>query len=188
MIHPFPALAVVAAISLTFANPTYAQTSVSFQPSFNDGADGPTHNSTLPPAVNNEKPIRSNVSLNEINIHAYRHFAKNYGDVADEFWNKTSWGYVVSFMKNKERTEIYYQLNGNFQYSARYFQGQDINKDLKVLLAHRYPGYLLDVAVEISDGENIFYQINIHNSEKASIVRYCDGKLELIQEMTYGGL
>jgi hypothetical protein len=139
------------------------------------------------PREDHGRPFRSNVSLNQINIHAYRRFTKKYPSITNEYWNKTSSGYIVSFVQGDVRQEVYYSPHGTFQYSARYFSGNDLERDLKERIAHLFPGYALDVAINISDGTTSFYLVNIHNKEKVKTIQYCNEKIDVLSELLNGG-
>ncbi len=70
--------------------------------------------------------MTSNVPLNEISIHAFRHFQKRYPLVSGESWLKTDGGYVVSFIENARRNQAHYDLKGGFLYTIQYYSGKDI--------------------------------------------------------------
>src|SRR6266566_1167947 len=64
--------------------------------------------------------VNSNVPLNEISIHAFRHFHKMFPQASDEYWVKTGEGYIVSFMQNSFHNRAHFDLRGSFLCSLKY--------------------------------------------------------------------
>jgi len=133
-----------------------------------------------------DRPFHSNVSLNEINVHAFRHFTRDFPDVQGAYWNKTIAEYIVSFKYQGFREEVHYKLNGDLEYSVRYFPGEELEDDLKYALQTRFPGYTLDASMLISDREVSIYLINIHNNERVKTIQFCEGRWETVQDFQNG--
>jgi hypothetical protein len=131
----------------------------------------------------NEGPFNSNVKLNEINIHAMRHFLKNFPASSDEYWLKTNSGYIVKFKKEAILNEVYYKLNGSFQYSVRYYGEKNLQKDLGNLVHRRFSGYTIVTVIEISVWDQQLFRIKIADKESIKTVQFCDGKLEIIDDL-----
>jgi len=132
--------------------------------------------------------ISSNVPLNEINIHAFRHFRKSFPGITDENWWKTEEGdYIVSFLQNARRTQIHYGPRGGFQYSVRYFPGKEIAQDMKLNINKVYPQYAIDVVTEISDGTKSFCLVKIESSFSVKTLLICDGKTTIYEDLVNGG-
>src|ERR1700759_5129045 len=85
--------------------------------------------------------IISNVPLNEINVHAFRHFGKNFPQVSGESWMKTKLGYIVSFTENGRKGQVHYNLNGDFLFTIKYYDGSSISPELGARIRKKYPDY-----------------------------------------------
>ena len=96
----------------------------------------------------------SNVPLNELNIHAYKHFHRIFSSgVTAEYWSKTADGFQASFMQNDRQHKAYFDRHGYFKFSLSYFEGKDIPRLAGELVRLRYPDYRINVVTEIYDGE-----------------------------------
>lgn len=131
--------------------------------------------------------LTSNVPLNEINIHAFRHFRKRWPAVTGETWLKADDGYIVSFTENSLRNQARFDARGSFLYSLKYYAGKNISGDLSILIKRKYPGYDINVVTEITDGEKIFYLVKIENSSSVKTLSISEGKVEVFEELVNGG-
>jgi hypothetical protein len=129
----------------------------------------------------------SNVPLNEINIHAFRHFRKMFPEVSGESWLKTEDGYTVSFVENARRGQAHFNPKGGFLYSVKYYAGAAIPAEIGAQIIKKYPGYRIGVVTEITDGEKTFRQIKIENPYSVKTISFCDGKMELVEDLVNGG-
>jgi hypothetical protein len=132
--------------------------------------------------------LNSNVPLNEINIHAFRHFRKRWPAVVGESWIKGEDGYTVSFKENSLRCQARFDARGGFLYSLKYYSGKNISNDLSGLLIRKYPGYTIDVVTEITDGEKVFYLVKVENSSSVKTLSVSEGKVEVYEELINGGV
>jgi hypothetical protein len=138
--------------------------------------------------LHEENSFKSNVRLNEINIHAMRHFLKNFPASADEYWLKTNSGYIVKFKNADILNEVYYKLNGSFQYSVRYYAESNLQKDLRNQVHQQFIGYTIAVVIEISDSDQKLYRIKITDRESIKTLQFFDGKLEIIDDLKNLGI
>jgi hypothetical protein len=135
-----------------------------------------------------ENTLRSNVRLNEINIHAFRHFRKRFPAVSGETWVKVDQGYIVSFMENSQRNQARFDSRGGFLYSLKYYSGGDVSNDLSGLIKKKYPDYLIDIVTEITDGERVFYLVKIENPSSVKTLSVTEGRVEVFEELINGGI
>jgi hypothetical protein len=126
--------------------------------------------------------IKSNVPLNEINIHAFRHFSKKYRRISDEAWFKTGQGYTVVFTDNSRLNRVFYGVRGNFLCGVSYYPGTEIDKDTGLLINRKFPGYEIGVVTAINDGENTVYLVTIKNSLSVKTLSVCNGIIETRDE------
>ncbi len=129
----------------------------------------------------------SNVPLNEINIHAFRHFRKMFPEVSGESWIKSEDGYIVSFVENARRGQAHFNPKGGFLYSVKYYMGAAIPAEIRAQIVKKYPGYRIGVVTEITDGQKAFRQIKIENPYSVKTISFCDGKMELVEDLVNGG-
>jgi len=132
--------------------------------------------------------VNSNVPLNEINIHAFRHFRKRWPAVTGESWIKGQDGYTVSFTENSLRCQARFDARGGFLYSLRYYCGATISGDLAGLIQRTYPGYIIDVVTEITNGEKVLYLVKVENSSSVKTLSVSEGKVEVFEELINGGV
>jgi hypothetical protein len=132
--------------------------------------------------------ISCNVRLNEINIHAYRHFHRLFpSGTTDEYWFKSAEGYQVSFVQDALRHQAYFGLRGGFLYSLKYYAGAKMPGGPAEMVRRKYPDYGIDVVTEITDGEKTFYLVKIINPASVKTLSVCEGKVELLEELVNGG-
>jgi hypothetical protein len=130
----------------------------------------------------------SNVPLNELNIHAYKHFHRIFSSgVTAEYWLKTADGFQASFMQNDRQHKAYFDRHGYFRFSLSYYEGKDIPRLAGELIRLRYPDYRINVVTEIYDGEKTSYLVRIVNANNIKTLAVYDGQLEVMEEMVNGG-
>jgi len=133
--------------------------------------------------------ISCNVPLNEISIHAYRHFHRLFSSgVSSEYWFKSAEGYQVSFVRDALRHQAYFDIRGTYLYSLKYYAGTKMPKVSADLVKRKYPGYQLDVVTEITDGEKVFYLVKVISDESVKTLSVSDGKIEVLEDLVNGGL
>ncbi|HEY4062730.1 MAG TPA: hypothetical protein VGM30_12565 [Puia sp.] len=142
-----------------------------------------------PAAVYNpEGAITSNVPLNEINIHAFRHFHRRWPTVAGESWVKSEDGYIVNFIADALHQQAHFDRRGAFLYALKSYSGSKIARDLEGIVKKKYRDYMITVVTEITDGEKTFYLVKIENSADVKTLSVCDGKIEVTEELINGGV
>ena len=152
-----------------------------------DGQNGFAIPASYPIGGENEGII-SNVPLNEINVHAFRHFGKNFPQVSGENWLKTKLGYIVSFTENGRRSQVHYNLHGDFQFTIKYYDGSALSSELGSRIRKKYPDYRIGVVTEFTDGMKIAMEVKIENPSSVKTISVnSNGKLELIETLVNGG-
>jgi hypothetical protein len=131
--------------------------------------------------------IRSNVPMNEISPRAFRHFRKNHPTISDENWYKSEQGYLVSYMVNSGRHQAWYNPDGSFMCSVKYYSGKELNEQTDMQVHREFPGYQVKVVMEITnDVHKTFYVVTIQDPAKIKTLFVCDGKIEVRQELNAG--
>lgn len=132
------------------------------------------------------RSVSATIPLNEVNIHAYRHFYKHWPSAVAAVWNKTAEGFEVTFMEGPVRNRVFFNERGRFLLMAKYYPGDYISPELAGMVYKRYPGYTIKVVTEITDGRKSSYVVNIRNSTSIKNLSITDGKIELRDELING--
>jgi hypothetical protein len=129
-------------------------------------------------------PITSNVPLNEINSHAFRHFQKLFPSGASkEYWFRSADGYQVSFLLDGHHFLAFFDKHGGFRYSLKYCPGKEIPRYTGDLIKAKYPDFQIDVVTEITDGEKTFHLVKIINAVSIKTLSIADGKIDVLEEL-----
>ncbi|HLZ86360.1 MAG TPA: hypothetical protein VKQ52_03920 [Puia sp.] len=129
--------------------------------------------------------ISSNVPLNEINTHAYRHFQRLFPTGATkEYWFVSADGYQVSFLLEGRHHQAFFDRHGGFRYSLQYYPGKEIPRNPGDLIKAKYPGYEIDVVTEITDGEKTFHLVKIVSPLSIKTLSVADGRIEVLEDLT----
>lgn len=129
----------------------------------------------------------SNVPINELNAKAFRRFHRRFQAAAGgEAWFKSAEGYQVSFMLDRHHQLAYYDPHGGFMYSLKYYETNEIPREVGDFVKRRYPGYRIDVVTEVCDGMKTFYLVQIMNADYIKSLSISDGRIEELQELHNG--
>jgi hypothetical protein len=132
-----------------------------------------------------ESAISSNVPLNEINSHAYRHFQRLFHNgISKEYWFASSEGYRVSFFQEGRHHQAFFDRHGAYRYSLQYYPGNEIPRIPGDLIKVKYPDYSIDVVTEITDGEKTFHLVKIINPVSIKTLSVADGKIDVLEDLT----
>jgi hypothetical protein len=127
------------------------------------------------------------IPINEINIHAFRHFSKNFRTISNEAWYRTDQGYTVTFLDNSKLNRVYYDARGNFLCSVSSYAGTAIDKETGRWINGKFPGYRIDVVTAIDDGANTVFLVTIKNNVSVKTLSVCDGIIEIRDDLVNGG-
>jgi len=158
-----------------------------FTPCFTSGQND-YHPAAYTHATGPGNDISCNVPLNELNSRACRHFHRLFRTVTGtEFWIKSPDGYQVDFtMADGHQRQAYFDLKGFYRYSVKFYSGKEIPREQGDLIRYRFAGYQINVVTEITDGEKIVYLVRIFNPSNVKNVCICEGKIDVLEEMTNG--
>jgi hypothetical protein len=132
--------------------------------------------------------VQSNVRLNEINPQAFRHFRKNYPSVEQEYWEKTQNGFTAHFKEGDKLSLAYYDHQGGFLYSVKYFEESDLNNELQKRLKREYPGFQFDILTEINNETKTVYLVTLKNKYAMKSLLIDQGEIRVIDDLNYAGL
>jgi phage-related protein len=135
-----------------------------------------------------DQQFQRNVRLNEINVSAIRHFRKNHPTVEQEYWEKTQQGLTVHFKDMDKMSLAYYDNQGAFLYSVKYFEESYLNNDLQKRLRREYPGFQFDILTEINNDTKTIYLVTIKNKYSMKSLLIEQGEIRVIDDLNYAGL
>jgi hypothetical protein len=124
--------------------------------------------------------FHSNVRLNEINPQAFRHFKKNYSAISNEYWYKSNTGFVVKFMDNQISNQVFYDQRGEFIYGIKYYEEENLEKDIRNRIHKEFPEYVIDVVSEITSNENVVYLLSLKNKLDFKNIMITDTEMKVI--------
>lgn len=129
----------------------------------------------------------SNVPINELSAKAYRRFHRRFREVpTGEYWFKYEQGYQVSFMLDQHHEFAYFNPNGLFLYSLKYYEGRELSRDMVEFVKRKFPDYKIDIVTEVNDGQKTFYMLQIMNPNYIKVVTIADGRIDIVKEMNNG--
>jgi hypothetical protein len=135
-----------------------------------------------------ERQHQSNVRLNEINPQAFRHFRNNFPTVEQEYWEKTQKGFTAHFKETEKTSLAYYDNQGGFLYSVKYFEASDMKNELKKRLKRDYPGFQFDILTEITNEIKTVYLVTLKNNYVMKSLLIDQGEIRVIDDLNYAGL
>lgn len=135
-----------------------------------------------------EYQVQSNIRLNDINPQAFRHFRKNYPAIEQEYWEKTQNGLIAHF-KNAENISLaYYDNQGAFLYSVKYFEESALNHELQKRIKREYPGFQFDILTEVNNEIKTIYLVTLKNKYNMKSLMIDQGEIRVIDDLNYAGL
>jgi hypothetical protein len=135
-----------------------------------------------------EQPVQSNIRLNEINPQVFRHFRKNYPTVEQEYWEKTNNGLIAHFKNADNISLAYYDNQGAFLYSVKYFEESALNNDLHKRIKKEYPGFQFDILSEVNNEIKTIYLLTLKNKYSMKSLIIDQGEIRVIDDLNYAGL
>jgi hypothetical protein len=135
-----------------------------------------------------EHQVQSNVRLNEINPQAFRHFRKNYPTVEQEYWEKTQNGLIAHFKNANNISLAYYDNQGAFLYSVKYFEESALHNELQKRIKREYPGFQFDILSEVNNEIKTIYLLTLKNKYTMKSLMIDQGEIRVIDDLNYAGL
>lgn len=126
----------------------------------------------------------SNVSLNEINPRAFRHFEENYPGMKDARWTKNEKGFALSGSVAQKSTtyHVFYDKHGEFLYDLKFYQSPFIDPELKRLLTKFYPGYAVLNATVLKRNDRTTIGANLIRDRHQLVVEINNNEAKVVNE------
>ena len=137
---------------------------------------------------NSVKRHCANLRMNEVNIHAVRHFLDNFSQANSVIWNREDDYYVASFHAGQSIDKAYYKSNGNFAFCIKHYLAEDLDGRLKSAVLKEFPGSQIMLVTELTNLDNQTYYINIKSGTFIKTLRCNDEGIEITESITDAGI
>lgn len=97
-------------------------------------------------------------------------FNSDFSDVKNIKWFSGEKTYVVTFEQNDIRTHIYYDKEGNFLSSRRYYGEKNLPFNILLKIKEKYKEKTIKIVTEVLTGDNILYSINVEDEENVYVI------------------
>jgi hypothetical protein len=159
-----------AALILTITSISYAQSSNSI--------------AKLNPQPSLEKIIPISKQLNaarysgpifrsEISSKPVRNFVRNYKNVAEAEWFKSTNGlFVVYFSSDSINSSIYYNKKGGVEFMFRYYNEEKLPREVRHLVKSTYYDFSIFHVTEITWNNKLAYVVSMEDKRSKDIISY----------------
>jgi hypothetical protein len=130
----------------------------------------------------------ANLRMNEVNIHAVRHFLDNFPQANEVIWNREDDYYVASFHAGHSIDKAYYKINGNFAFCIKHYMAEDLDGGLKSAVLKEFPGSRIMLVTELTNLDNQTFYINIKSGVFIKTLRCNDEGIEITESITDAGI
>jgi hypothetical protein len=137
---------------------------------------------------NSIKTHYANLRMNEVNIHAVRHFLDNFSQADGVIWNREEDYYVASFHSGHSIDQAYYKLNGSFAFCVKHYLADDLEGNLKSAILKEFPGSRIMLVTELTNLDSQTYYINIKSGNFIKTLRCNDDGIEITESITDAGI
>jgi hypothetical protein len=137
--------------------------------------------------ANNAEPV-TYLRLNEVNRNASRHFRDHFLSNGGEKWIRENGLYIASFNDARSINKVYYNSQGAFEYAAKFYGADGLNKELKSDVLKKFNGYYIKTVIEINNLEKEIFYINIVSPSNIKTLQCIDGNIEVTEDYINGGI
>ena len=112
-------------------------------------------------------------------------FNETFPNAKNVKWIDDKDGYFVSFSQNQDFNKVFYNKQGSFVYSLKYFSGDELPANIKVALNDKFGGSKILGVTEATTQSNTIYNVKLSKEGKL----YCldiltDGSVIKQEEFT----
>ncbi|HVV03565.1 MAG TPA: hypothetical protein VHC96_05045 [Puia sp.] len=112
-------------------------------------------------------------------IKAERQFWKKYGDGKNESWYKLAAGFLAEFSEGTTRYKAVFDAKGNWLYSIKEYNEQDLPKEVRELVKSTYYDYSIGWVKEVSQNQSVVYVVHIADGQNWKDLLVQDGQMEV---------
>jgi hypothetical protein len=125
--------------------------------------------------------------MNEVNVHAVRHFLAHFYPTTPVKWFQDEHHYVAIFKEGDSTDRVYYKNNGNFEGCFKYYGAADLDGQLKSTVMRKFPGCEIMTITELTDLEKKELYIKIKDGAYIRTLT-CSGEgIEITENIKDGG-
>jgi hypothetical protein len=116
---------------------------------------------------------------------ALTHFKEHYAWVQDAAWYTTAENNLYcTFHQGKILNRIFYDKNGNWQYTLLSYPPSVLTKSVKTLVEENFQGYKISYVTEIrSADQDPSYVVNIENENHIKVIQVRDDDFKIRQDL-----
>jgi hypothetical protein len=116
---------------------------------------------------------------------ALTHFKENYAWVQDAAWYTTAENNLYcTFHQGKILNRVFYDKNGNWQYTLLSYPPSVLTKSVKTLVEENFQGYKISYVTEIrSADQDPSYVVNIENENHIKVIQVRDDDFKIRQDL-----
>jgi hypothetical protein len=130
--------------------------------------------------VNNEIVVSTQtLKADRASIKASREFWKKYGEGRNESWYKLTAGFLAEFSDGSIRYKTVFDAKGNWLYSIKEYNGQDLPEDVRELVKSTYYDYSIGWVKEVSQNQSVVYVVHITEGPGWKDVLVQDGEMRI---------
>ena len=116
-------------------------------------------------------------------------FSETFPNAKNVKWVDDKAGYFVSFTQNENYNKVFYNKEGNFVYSLKYFNGDALPVNILMAINGKYDAAKIIGATELTTQNNTVYDVKLTKEDKI----YClnlltDGTIIKEEEYINGGV
>ena len=130
----------------------------------------------------------ANLRMNDVNIHAVRHFLNNFSLATGVIWSKEENYFVASFTSDHTRDKAYYKDNGNFAFCVKYYLADALNGSVKSTILEKFPGCKIMLVTELTDLDSQTFIVNIKTGVYIKTLRCDEDGIEVTESIVDAGI
>jgi hypothetical protein len=123
--------------------------------------------------------------LNEIPGVASRHLLKNYQQTASVSWSRKPGGFIATLNQAGRVFQVNYDQAGNFQYSVRFMEMEDLGEKLLRQIKKEYPSFTFDIIAEVKNEVRTQIIVTLKNEYLMKSLMIRDGQIQVIDQLDY---
>jgi hypothetical protein len=123
--------------------------------------------------------------INEIKGRAVRSFQRNFKNAIGVKWYRCSIGYCASMANADEtRSFAYYDQDGTFEYSIRYYKEDKLPREVRHLVKSRFYDYSIYQVSEVTRNRKIAYIVKLEDKTHWKTIKVIGDAIETIDELS----
>jgi hypothetical protein len=133
-------------------------------------------------AVSDAVPADNSVAGTEtISKKALKNFKASFGNQEAATWYQLPNGFVAHFTVNNIANRSYYDKNGNWLYSTRYYDEKSLPADIRKIVRSTYYDFAITGVQEIKVEEKIIFLVHVKDEASLKTIRVCEGDMQEIE-------